>query len=637
MDRSDARAEFWRSLCAGMHAIPTEKPSAWAAKNRIMSRGVSAQPGRFKALPMQIDAMDDAVDPEVSEVVLCFAAQTAGKTEILFNLIGYFIAADPAPQIYIQPTDKLASDYSKERIAPMIRDTPALAALVTDPRTRDSGNTVLSKLYPGGSIAFVGANSPAGLAGRPRRCVWQDEIDRYPSSAGTEGDPCALADKRAESFPNAVKYKTSTPTVKGRSRIWQCLEASDLQKWHVKCPRCDCEQVFAWAQIGWPENKPEEAWIECIGCKAKLTDAERETAVRRGKWKPTQPFRGVRGRWLNGINTLFRKQKGFRNRLHQMAAEFIAAKAGGPSTLRVWINTFLCECYEEESGMPVTVDDLQKRGESYEPDEIPIGALLLTAGVDVQADRLECEIVAWGRDEESWGIEKRVFDGDPERDEVWQNLDAFLLSGFKRADGVPIAPERVFVDMQHKTKRVLEFCAPRLARGVYPCRGTNRAGPAPPPLLPAKASRNNRLRLPHWNIGVTVAKTTIYDRLALPIPGPRAMHFPEGFGYDADHFRQLTCEKRRRRYSHGVGYDIFEKEKNSDRNEALDLRVYAFAALASLGKIRWDKLAARRLEQAPKEEAGEGAATAENIPTEPPPPPPTRPTRSPRRNFVTSW
>lgn len=639
MPRNDtAPAAFWRSLCGGMHAIPTLRPSEWATQHRIMSRGVSAQPGRFVALPMQIAPMDDAVDPEVAEIVLCFAAQTAGKTEILFNLIGFFIHADPSPQLYVQPTDKLAADYSKERIAPMLRDTPVLAALVAAPRTRDSGNTVLSKTYLGGSIVFVGANSPAGLAGRPRRVILQDEIDRYPASAGTEGDPCALADRRAESFPNAVKVKTSTPTLKDQSRIWSLLEQSDFQQWHARCPHCQAEQVFKWAQLGWPDDKPEEAWIECAAptCKAKLTDAERVAAVRAGRWKPTRPFKGLRGYWLNGINTLFRKQKGYRNRLHQMAADFLKAKAGGPSSLRVWVNTFLAECWEEPDTAAVSPDELTRRGEPYAPDELPVGALLLTAGVDVQNDRLECEVVAWGRDEESWGVAKKVFDGDPESDEVWQNLDAFLLSEFKRADGLVLAVERVFVDMQHKTKRVLEFCAPRIARGVYPCRGINRAGPAPPPLLPAKPSRNNRLRLPHWNVGVTIAKGTLYDRLPLPTPGPRSLHFPEGHGYDEDHFRQITCEKRRRRYASGVAYDIFEKAKASDRNEALDLRVYAFAALASLGKIRWDKLAANRLAAVPaaSKDIPEPAAA---VPTEPPPDPRPPPRRTPRRNFATSW
>lgn len=639
----DAQKTFWRGLCAGMHAIPTITPSEWAERHRIVSRGASARPGRFRCDPFQRAPMDAAIDPTVSEVALCLASQTAGKTEIIFNLIGYFADADPSPQLYVGPTDKLVADYSKERLAPMIRDTPTLAAIIAEPRSRDSGNTVLSKVYPGGSIALVGSNAPAGLAGRPRRCVYQDEVDRFAVSAGREGDPSALADRRSDSFPNAVKYKASTPTRKGHSRIWALLEKSDRQHWFAVCPRCHGRQVFAWAQVEWPKDRPEDATIRCTHCAAQLTDAERVAAVRAGDWEATQPFRGIRGYWLNGINTLSRTGKGFRSRLHQMVAEFLDAK-DDPEKLRTWINTFLCEPYEVDEGPAITPDELIERGEEYHPDEIPTGVLLLTAGVDVQNDRIECEIVGYGRDEESWGIEKKVFDGNPEQDEVWQNLDAFLLSDFTRADRLPLKVERVFIDMQSKTKRVLDFCAPRIARGVYPCRGYERAGSNPPPLLPAKPSRNNRRKIPHWNVGVRLAKTTIYDRIGLPLPGPRSMHFPHGHGYDADHFRQLTCEKRRTRHSHGVAFDIFEKAKASDRNEALDLRVYAYGALISLGRIRWDKLAANRLKAIPPPDEGGAPDAGSTVPTEPTPPTaparaarPVRAPRPPRRNFVNAW
>jgi phage terminase large subunit GpA-like protein len=627
-------------LFAALPLIPTVSVSQWSKANRVMSGESSATPGKFASLPMQDDAMDDASDPNVSEFAWCWAAQTAGKSECLNNIVGFFMDADPAPVLLVQPTDFLAKEYSKDRIAPMIRDTPRLSGKVKSPRSRDSGNTTLNKRYPGGSLVLVGANAPAGLAGRPRRVILKDEIDRYPASAGTEGDPCALADARAESFPNAVKGSTSTPTVKGRSRIWKKLEASDYQKWHVNCPRCDGEQVLAWSQVNWPEGDPENAWLECACCKAKLTDADRVAMVRAGRWKATQPFKGIRGRWLNGINTLFRKHKGFKNRLHQMAKGFLDAKAGGPDTLRVWINTFLCECFEEETEASIKPDEALERCEDYTPTAIPEGALILVGSADVQGNRIEAEVSAFGRDEESWAIEKKVFDGDPTKDEVWQQLDEFLLNGtdgagFVREDGLVMKVERVFVDMQHKALRVLEFCRPRLARGVYPCRGVNPKGRTIPPLLPAKPSRNNRMRVPHWNVGVTVAKTTIYDRLPLPIPGPRTMHFPKGFGYDLDHFRQMTCEKRKTRFTHGISYTVFEKEKQSDRNEALDLAVYRLAALASIGPIKWDKLAENRKAQVPKNPEEEAAAVeaAVNAPAAVE----KRVARLPRKNFATGW
>lgn len=607
MTNGSAHRNFWAALCL-WPGLPTISVTEWAKQHRVISRGVSHRHGRFKPLPMQVGPMDDVNDPGVNEIILCWAAQTAGKTEVIFSTIGYFIHADPSPQIYVLPTEKLAAEYSQDRIAPMIRDNPVLAKLISPARTRDSGNTVFSKTFPGGNLSIVGANAPAGLAGKPRRVILLDEVDRYPASAGKEGDPCALADKRAETYPNAVKIKTSTPTVKGNSRIWTALEGSDFQKWHCRCPRCDHEQVFAWSQVGWPDGQPEEAWIECANpaCKAKLGAEDHHEMVKNGRWKPTQPFKGVRGYWLNGINVLLEPHKGYRNRLHEMAAEFLKAKALGSFNLRVWINTFLAECYEEATET-IPAGELEKRAEDYTPETLPEGCLILVAAADVQADRIECEVCAVGRDDETWGVVKKVFYGDPEKNEVWDAFDAFLLNEkFTREDGVPLTIDRCLVDMGFKNRRVLEFCQPRLGRGIFACRGLNRFGINVPPLLPPKPSKNNRARIPHWNVGVTVAKQTIFDRLSLPLneggPTPRGMHFPKPeFGYDADHFKQLTSEKRKTRYSFGKAYSIFEKDNNAVRNEALDLAVYRLAAIESIGRINWNAVAENREKLRPKE------------------------------------
>lgn len=618
----EAREALWRGMIAAMPPVPALSVSEWAEAHRVLSRESTAEHGRFSCdrVPYQRAAMDDATDPAVSQSIYAWAAQT-GKSETLNNVLGYFMHADPSAILLVQPTVDLAEAYSKERIAPMIRDTPALRKLVRDPRSRDSGNTLLSKVFPGGNLALIGANAPSGLAGRPRRVILLDEVDRFPMSAGTEGDPCALADRRAESFPNSVKVKTSTPTVKGRSRIWSLLETSDFQKWFCKCPACDHAQVWAWSQVKWPENKPEEARLHCEKCDYALTDDERIESVRNGEWRATRPFLGIRGRWLNGINTLFRHHKGFRNRLHQMAAEFLQAKEGGVQTMRVWANTFLAEPYEEEAEA-IPVSALSSRAEDYSPDTMPSGVLQLVAGCDVQNDRIEVTVWGFGIEEEAWAIEHKIFDGDPEQDAIWQAVDSYLLRTFTREDRCELKIERAFIDMGFKSRRVLAFCQPRLARGVYPCRGLNRVGSALPPLLPNKPSRNNRARIPHWNIGVTVAKTAIYDRLVLPVPGPRTVHFPDGCGFDESYFRQLTSERRRTRYSYGQPYFVFEKDNDKVRNEALDAFVYALAALESLGRVNWGKLAEMRRASIPP--APEGPTTPE--PAETPPAAPQRTT-----------
>lgn len=615
--RNPAR-DLWESIFDAIPLIPSLKVSEWAEQYRVLSPESSSEPGRFRCdrIPMQREPMDSACDPEVQETVLWWAAQTAGKSEVLNNISGFYMHADPSPQLMVQPTIDLAEEYSKDRVAGMIRDSPALRKIVRDPRSRDSGNTTLSKRYPGGSFVLVGANAPSGLAGRPRRVILKDEVDRYPLSAGTEGDPSALADKRAETFPNAVKVSTSTATIKGLSKIENLHEQSDKRKWHVRCPKCDHEFVLMWSHVHWPEGEPENAWLECPGApKCRLDDNDRVKMVRAGRWVATAPFRGIRGYWLNGLNILFRAHKGFRNRLHQFVGDFLKAKDGGAQTLRVWINTFLAETYEEDAEK-IDSDEILKRAEEYGPDDLPESVLVLTAGVDVHRLRIEIEVKGWGIDEESWGVRKHVLEGDTEKDEIWAALDVELLREFRREDGLTLKLERAFIDMGHKDRRVLAFCAPRVGRGVYPCRGVNRPGLNPPPLLPAKPSRNNKARIPHWNVGVTVAKTAIYDRLTLPIPEARSMHFPKGEGYGVDYFKQLTAEKRKRKFQFGRPYFIFEKENNAVRNEALDLNVYALAALASLAPIRWNKLAENLKKQAQDQQKREAAQmTAEEMAT----------------------
>jgi phage terminase large subunit GpA-like protein len=321
--------------------------------------------------------------------------------------------------------------------------------------------------------------------------------------------------------------------------------------------------------------------------------------------------------------------------------EFLKAKDGGGQTMRVWINTFLAETFEEDA-TKIDAKELEGRGEEYTPYTIPEGVLTLVAAADVQRNRIECEVKGFGKDEESWGIKRVVLDGDTELDDVWNRLDLLLLEDFTREDGVPLKIQRAFIDMGYKDKRVLSFCAPRIGRGVYPCKGINRVGTNIPPILPAKPSRNNRARIPHWNVGVTVAKSTLHDRISLVAPSARSMHFasPE-YGYDADYFSQFASEKRFLKYSYGQPYYIFEKENNSVRNEALDLNVYALAAVHSLFPIAWQRLADNLKKQAPREpvipkhtpEEVKQLKVEGNHPIEPMQTPPTPP-EQPSRDFA---
>ena len=492
-----------------------------------------------------------------------------GKTEVLNNAVGYFIAADPSPILVVQPTTEMAESWSKERLAPTIRDTPALAPLIKDPRSRDSGNTTAMKSFPGGNIAVVGANAPSGLAGRPRRVVCLDEVDRYPPSAGTEGDPVLLAVRRTESFWNSVVIMTSTPTVRGLSRIEKEFEQTDKRLWFCPCPECHQFQTLKWAQVSWPPGNPEEARYVCEHCKAELDDAGRVKMIMAGEWRPTAEFRGKRGYHMNGIASPFPPKRGYKSRLHQMVAGFLEAKHGGPQMLKTWVNTFLAETWVDE-GEDVEHHPLFERREDY-GCEVPDKVVYLTIGIDVQLDRLECEVVGWGADEESWGIFYGRFPGSPDNRETWTELEKTINRTYSKKDGTQLRIGAGLIDTGYATKTVYNWVKNWHVRSIYASKGI--AGQGRPVISRfGKASTSKIILFP---VGVDSAKEIIYSRLKRTHAGAGYCHFPKS--YDEEYFLQLTAERKVRKYV--KGFLRIEWEKVRTRNEALDCRVLAQAAL----------------------------------------------------------
>lgn len=588
--RHSARKLLRKTLSKALALPAPMSLVSWAEARRRLPASVTAKAGPYRAAaaPMMVEPQESFFDPSVQTTVLCMASRV-GKTETEMNLTGYTIDHDPCNMLWVYPTRDSAMKWKKEFFNPMVKASPCFRGKIRDARSRDADNTMFSVGFPGGRVSAIGSNSPSAFRQIQAPRVICEEVDAMEN--GPEGDPVTLAFKRADNYRESVQVVSSSPTSLGRSRIWTWLERSDFRKWFCPCYHCAERQVWMWSHLVMTDANPRTSRLVCERCGKEHNDQQRRESVMAGEWRATKPFTGIRGYWLNGMNSLFAAKKGFDSLLHQGAADFLSAKAEGRAALRTWTNTFLAECFDDDEGEEIKGDDIRARAEDYAPDHLPESVLVLTAGVDLQNNRIEIEVRGYGRDEESWGVEKKVFDGDPEFDEVWNQLDAYLLTIFTRDDGVELKIERAFIDMQFKSQRVLAFCAPRLTRGVYPCRGLNRVGLQVPPLLPTQPSRNNRARIPHWNVGVTVAKTTIYDRLSLPIPGARSMHFPVGYGYDPDHFRQLTAEKRKTRYSFGQAYSLFVKLNAGVRNEALDVAVYGMAALYSLGPIAWQKRA----------------------------------------------
>jgi phage terminase large subunit GpA-like protein len=542
----------------------------WADANRVLARGVSPEAGRFRTdrMPYQREPMAAFTDPFNGETVLMWAAQM-GKTEIILNSVGFFMECAPSPILVVYPTLDSARKWSTKKLAPMIRETESLHGKVAV-NTRDSANTILTKDFLGGSLIMAGSNSPASLRQISCRVVIQDEIDSYEPSAGTEGDPCLLADARASNFHDAVLIKSSTPTIKGASRIEKAFEETDQRYFSVPCFACKELTPLQWSGVRWPPKAIERAYYACPVCGAYWDDQTRIQAIMAGKWVATQPDNRRRGYHLSGLYRIMGKKRQFASFLHEFVEGFLRSKKGGRETLKVWVNTFLAETWEE-SGDKVESGPLLARCEDYS-SEIPAEVGLLTAGVDVQQTRLEIEVVGWGLDSESWGIEKKVFLGDPTKEAIWLELDNYLERPWQHPLGAKMKVACCAIDSGDNTHTVYAFVKPRQPRRVYAVKGSSTRGA---PII-AKRSYSQKGRVQLFLVGTDTAKDVIFSRLKIEEKGPRFCHFPKGRGYDEEHFFQLTAEEVRTKMRNGFSIKYYHKIRA--RNEALDLRVYALAA-----------------------------------------------------------
>ena len=517
--------------------------------------------------------MESLTDPAAASTVLMWGAQM-GKTEVLLNTIGYFIDAQPAPMLIVYPTLDVSRKFSQKKLTPMLEESPRIKDAVRDPRTRDSGNTILSKEFRGGSLVVAGSNSPASLRQLSCRVIVQDEIDSFEPSAGAEGDPCFLADARATNFHDAVFLKASTPTIRGASRIEAMFEESDQRHWHCPCPHCGEFQTLKWSQVKWPQDRPEEAYYLCEHCEREINDTQRVQMVMAGKWVATHPERRARGYHLSGLYRIMGRKRQFNSYLHEFAVQFLEAKHKGRESLKVWTNTFLAETWEEK-GERVSLTDAMERAEDYKTDPLPAGVGVLTCAVDVQKDRLEYEVMGWGIAEESWGVLRGAIHGDPEKLEVWKDLDDLLSRKWMHPSGSRLSIAAACIDSGWATASVYRFCKPRQQRRIYAVKGSNQHGA---PLISKRFLKTGRTTL--FMVGGDVAKDSIFARLKNKEAGPRYMHFPKGYGYTEEFYRQLTAEEVRTRMKNGFPIRYYKKLR--ERNEALDIRVYNMAALEIL-------------------------------------------------------
>ena len=506
------------------------------------------------------------------------------KTELLNNIVGYFVHQDPCPMIVMQPTVKLGEAWSKDRLDKMIRDSKVLSDHFSVKKSRESSNTIMHKEFDGGHITIVGANSPGDLAMRPVRIVLCDETDKYPASAGTEGDPIKLVAERTATFWNALLVQVCSPTVEGRSRIALEYEQSDQRKFHVNCPHCDHQQVMEWKNVKWPDDDPLAAQYHCDECAKPWTEPERLRAISNGVWIATQPFTGHAGFQVNKLASPWEP-------MGKLAEKFVQAKEN-PELLKTFVNTQLAETWKDKGEAP-DWKRLHERRAQYKQGFVPEGVLFLTCGVDIQDKRIEAQVIGWGEDKQSYLVDYRVLHGSTSESPVWKELTGLLGEHWVDARGVEFPIQVMAVDSGFNTQTVYNWCRQFPMNRVIATKGSDsqRIIINSGKLVDVKVRGNTKRKgFKMFTVGVDLLKQELYGILRMPVPSveeeeefpPSYFHFPE---MEEEYFKQLTAEVLTKRIVRG--FAKYQWEKIRERNEALDTWILARAAASFFGLDRF--------------------------------------------------
>lgn len=587
-------SEVYReAFFGGLTPDPDLTVSAWADEFRFLSQKASAEPGRWRTdrTPYLREILDSLSPSDPTQRVVFMAGAQVGKTETGNNWCGFIIDMAPGPLMMVQPTVDMAKRLSKQRLAPMIDETPRLRGKVADSRSRDSGNTMMSKEFPGGFLMITGANSAVGLRSMPVRYLFLDEIDAYPADLDGEGDPCNLAERRTTTFARRKIFMCSTPTIRDASRIESEYLASDQRRFFVPCPHCGEFQQLLWKNLKWQDGDPSTAAYGCEPNGCVIDESHKTDMLLAGEWRATAPGSKTRGYHLSSLYSPL----GWKS-WAEIAEEFLRAK-GDPPLLKTFVNTILAETWEDEIAAKIGAGELQDRVELYRPGAAPAGVLTIVAGIDTQDNRLAITVIGFGVGEEAWVLRHDEIFGDPARPEVWQQAGNLLSTPIEHDEFESVQIAATCIDSGgHFTHEVYAFAREFKHLNVMAIKGVSIKNK---PILgrPTKVDlnwRNQTLKngAEVWPVGSDTAKSTIYSRLKLSEPGVGFIHFHAGL--QQEYFDQLTSEKLRTRYVRGYATREWVK-KSGSRNEALDCFVYALAAMQSLyfrynRKTIWEQL-----------------------------------------------
>ncbi|MFT6220496.1 MAG: phage terminase large subunit GpA-like protein, partial [Rickettsiales bacterium] len=548
---------YFKSFCQGLKPDPNFNVSEWADNHRILTSVSSAEPGPWRTdrTPYLKEIMDCLSPSNPAEKVVFMKGAQIGGTECGNNWMGFVIHHAPGPMLVVNPTVETAKRTSKMRIDPAIENCPVLKERVNDPRSRDSGNTMLMKEFPGGVLILTGANSAVGLRSMPIRYLFLDEVDGYPDDAASEGDPVNLAIQRTATFSNKKIFMISTPTIKHYSRIETAFLEGDQRYYFVPCPDCGELQILKWKNIKWPKGEPEKAYYQCQNksCNSKWQDHQKAEILKNGQWiaqNPKVSGNADKKTISFHLSSLY-SPHGWIS-WGDIAKEFSEVHKD-PPRLQVWTNTKLAETWEDMSGEAIDPTGLMKRRENF-GKHLPKDVAIITTGVDVQDNRLEVEIVGWGKDEESWSLDYQVIYGDPSTPDLWNDLDKILNQTFIHSrDLGNFAITAACVDSGgHYTDHVINYCFERKHKRIFAIKGSSNGSGVP--IWPPRASQSKRLKKPVYIVGVNDAKETLMQRLRIAKisdnkPTAGYWHFP--IERDQEWFNQVTSEVVKTKYVKG--------------------------------------------------------------------------------------
>jgi phage terminase large subunit GpA-like protein len=566
--------------------LPPLRCSDWGQEYIYIPEGnPEAGKLRLSRTPYSEEPLNCASDRHVRAVVLMWASQT-GKTLALTITQGFFTHYKPSTVIFVNPTINMARNYSRTKWRPTVESSPVLNRLIPRSRAKGSGNTILMQNYAGGYAVFIGANAASEAASRTTRVVFADEINRYAVSANQEGSVLGLTWVRQKNFSDAFSVFASTPTIKGFCAITDYYESTDQRKWFVPCPHCGTSHWLKWSQFKINKESPELSYYECESCHGHITNDQKYQMVDRGHWEPTaipkKGFENFRGYWLWGINSPWTS-------FQYIAEEYLKAEKD-PEKLKVFTNTLLCEAYENKLGETLSPDLLLTRIGNYQMLEVPAGALILTAGVDVQGDRLVLTIYGWGEREQAWLIFYGEIEGKPSEPHCWKDLTHYLNAVYRHETGIDLKIMRCAIDSGYSPNEIYIYVRDFKSAWYYgrthpviAVKGGDR------PMIVTKPSKvdfshnNKKATVDLRMVGRGAGNSTIYGRLGLSENAEDAIgwfHFPSNT--PPLYFDELVGEHKTMKLIRNEMKEVWEKKPSNEANVLACTR-YALAALYSLG------------------------------------------------------